>query len=81
MFSADDFCTLLMQGACATSAPTGFTIPYADMAACVTAYTAVSTAGKMCRSYHLCNAVGTNDGRQPHDPLPAHARHGAVHDL
>ena len=58
--SAVDYCTLLLEGACATAPSGTFTVPYANMGACTSAYTPLSDTVKMCRSYHLCNALGTN---------------------
>jgi hypothetical protein len=58
--SSADFCTLIEQCAGATD----FT-PYANMGACVTAYGGLSAATRMCRSYHLCNALGAG-GKNTH---------------
>jgi len=52
--SASDFCKIYIA-TCGTSR-TGYT----SEAECETSYGAVTTQ-KMCRSYHLCNAVSTHD--------------------
>jgi hypothetical protein len=56
MMSAADYCRLLLEGGCGTTPPSGFTIPYANMGECTSAYNALTTSVQMCRSYHLCNA-------------------------
>jgi hypothetical protein len=53
--SAADYCTLLFSGCTGTA---GFTNIYADMAACTAGYPGLSETLRMCRSYHLCNALG-----------------------
>ena len=67
--SADDYCAILFDGCTTATAGSTFTNPYANMGACVTAYTALSETTRTCRSYHVCNAVGAG----PENPHCFHA--------
>jgi hypothetical protein len=52
--SSADYCAILLDGCSGVS---GFTLPYMDQATCIAAYGALTDSQRMCRSYHLCNAI------------------------
>ena len=58
---------LLFDGCTGVS---GFTNPYANMGACVaaTGYPSLSESTRMCRSYHLCNALSSAANKMTHCP-------------
>jgi len=61
--TASDYCVLLLNGCSRTL---GATLPYGNMTECTTGYSALTESVKMCRSYHLCNAVGAGGQLTPH---------------
>jgi hypothetical protein len=65
--AAADFCAIFLD---TCSGVADFTIPagFTTTQMCTSSYAALSDSLRMCRSYHLCNAISTGD------PMP-HCQH------
>ena len=67
--SAADFCAILLANC---DGVPGFTIPAgsATPGGCMATYESLTEAQRMCRSYHVCNAVSVNTltTKQTHCP-------------